>query len=512
MTTLRVETTLGAIEGVARKEHAAFLGIPFAAAPVGSLRFRAPEPALPWTSVREAKAFSPAAMQGVEFAPGVGIRGAQREDCLYLNVFTPALHGDAEGKPRPVLFWVHGGAFTVGTAGITLYDGGALAELGDVVVVTANYRVGALGFLVLGEHGTELGARANLGLLDQVAALRWVQENITRFGGDPANVTLFGESAGGTAVSLLMAAAEARPLFRRAIVQSGTGPLRVAKEARALEVTERLLERLGLSLKDAPRLQTMPAKELMAAQHALESDGSLWPHFFPVLDGALFTEQPGESIAKGALKDIPLLTGTNRDEWNLFAAMDMKSWAAPLDEAAQIALLQRAMPRASDVALRRLAAGYANSRQVLGLLAHPRAVLRAIEGDLRFRIPATRFAEAHLRAGADVYSYLFAYGSPGLRGELGACHALEIPFVFGSLSAPNQARFVGEGPAVEALSRGMMQAWAAFARSGDPSCEALGAWPRFDERTRSTMVLNAESAVEKAPFEAERSLWDELGL
>lgn len=519
--TLRVDTQQGALEGRVRGGHAAFLGIPFAAPPVGGLRFQPPAPAAAWSGVREAKAFAPAAMQGVEFAPGVGITGAQREDCLYLNVFTPAVSAaraaKLKEKPLPVLFWVHGGAFTVGTAGIRLYDGGALCELGEVVVVSANYRLGALGFLSLLEHGASFGARANLGLLDLLSALHWVHDHIANFGGDPSNVTLFGESAGGTAVSLLMAVAEARPLFRRAVTQSGTGPLKLAKPERGLEVAARFMARLEIPFTQAARLQSLPVEALMAAQRALESDGTSWPHFFPVLDGALFREQPGEMIKRGELRNIALLTGTNRDEWNLFAALDMKSWAAPLEEDAQLARLLTLMPRAPEAALRALITGYRASREALGLPASPRAVLRAIEGDLRFRIPSTRFAEAHVRAGGSAHSYLFCHGSPGLRGELGACHALELPFVFGSLSAPNQARFAGSGPAVEALSRAMMQAWTSFARTGDPSCEALGTWPTFEPdadgpQRRATQVLALPSRLEYAPLEAERRLWDELGL
>lgn len=504
--TERVQTRVGAIEGISRRDHVAFLGIPFAAPPVGNLRFRAPEPAAAWTFVREAKKFSPTAMQGASFAPGTRVEGNESEDCLYLNVFTPA----ADGKRRPVLVWIHGGAFVVGTASIPLYDGGALAALGDAVVVTLNYRLGALGFLALGEDGQRWGAQANLGLLDQLCALRWVREHIAEFGGDPENVTLFGESAGGASVSLLMLAPAAQGLFRRAIVQSGTGPLSLPRVEDAARNTDAFLGALGITRAQSERLQRVPVAELMRAQCEVEKQVVGWPHFFPVQDGVLFPKSPAELIKDGIAKGTQLLTGTNRDEWNLFAAHDVPAWLAPMDLQRACAELEARLPRRARGAVRELLETYRASREARGLPHHPRALVDAILGDSRFRIPSLRFVEAHMAAGGSAHMYLFTYGSPGLRGALGACHALELPFVFGTLSSPGQDRFAGTGPKVEALSRHMMQAWLAFARSGDPSAAPLSPWPAYDTETRPTMLLDLESSLAQAPFDEERAAWDGL--
>jgi para-nitrobenzyl esterase len=501
--TLRVTTPAGSIEGVVRSDHAAFLGIPFAAAPVGKLRFCPPEKLPAWSGVHQASRFRPPAPQGAAFAPGVRIEGPASEDCLYLNVFTPS----ADARPRPVLFWIHGGAFTVGTAGIPLYDGGALASLGDVVVVTANYRIGALGFLALGADGAPWGAHANLGLLDQVAALRWVRENIASFGGDPDNVTVFGESAGGTSVCLLMVMEEARGLFRRAIVQSGTGPLALPSVEQAAPVTERFLRTLGISRRESERLRSVPLLELMRAQALLEEDGQGWPHFYPVLDGETFREQPADSIRAGGTAHIPLLTGSNRDEWNLFAANDVAAWGKPLELEAALVHLRGKLPAVASANGERLFEAYRASRSALGLPHDTRALLRAIEGDLRFGLPTLRFAEAHASAGGATFMYLFTYASPGLRGALGACHALELPFVFGTLSAPGQERFAGSGASVQALSHAMMQAWISFARSGDPSDSPLSPWDAFDTRERATMRIDLQSEQVHAPFAEERAGW-----
>lgn len=500
----RVVTTFGPIEGVARAGHLAFLGIPFAAPPVGRLRFRAPEAPASWSSTLETKRFGAVAPQGAEFAPGVKIEGHESEDCLHLNVYTPV----ADNRRRPVLFWVHGGAFSLGSANVALYDGGALATLGDVVVVTANYRVGTLGFGVFGPESTRWGARANLGLLDQAAALRWMRDNIASFGGDPENVTLFGESAGGTSVCLLTVMEEAAGLFRRAIVQSGTGPVRLARLERAAETGARLLHELGITSAQSERVQSVPLAELMRAQAVVEGDGAGWPHYYPVLDGATFKEHPRDSLAAGKAKHIPLLIGSNRDEWNLFAAADVASWSKPLAAEDALARLQSKLPRSAREQAPAMLEVYRASRVARGLPHDARALLRAIEGDLRFRIPSLRWAEAHGAAGGATFMYLFTYESPGLRGALGACHALEIPFVFGTLGAPNQERFAGKGPEVEALSRCMMETWLGFARSGELTSSPWGEWPRYDTERRATMRIDRQAQLIDAPFEEERLAWD----
>jgi para-nitrobenzyl esterase len=455
-----VETEQGKVAGEQREGHWVYRGIPFAQAPLGALRFAGPAPAAPWAGVRDGTRFGPIAPQGAVFAPGVGVDGEQSENCLYLNVYTPA----ADGARRPVMFFIHGGAFTVGSACAPLYDGARLATEHGVVLVTTNYRLGALGFLPVGE--------LNRGILDQLAALRWVQANIARFGGDAGNVTLFGESAGGTSVCCLLAMPSARGLFARAIVQSPPLTLDLPTVEKMQPIAEALDGALGLQ-----------TAGLMEAQQRTEADWSRWPHFQPVAS-PLFCGQPRTAIETRQASAVPLVIGYNRDEWNLFAAMDMRAWTAPLSDSE---LAERVPAHLIEV--------YRSSRAGRGLPHDNRALLRAILGDLRFRMPTLRFAE-HYRALADTYVYHFTYGSPGLRGQLGACHALELPFVFGTYDQPSQERFAGKGPQVAALSRTMREAWTSFARGQAP-------WVRYGD-ARETMEFDLSSRLVNDSFGEER--------
>ncbi|HEY6879347.1 MAG TPA: carboxylesterase family protein, partial [Polyangiales bacterium] len=293
-----VETELGKVAGEACGTHLAFRGLPFARPPVGPLRFRAPAPAEPWTGVRDATRFAPASLQGMLFVPGERVSSGQSEDCLYLNVFTPAV----DAPQRPVMVFIHGGAFTLGSGSEPLYEGGKLAARHGVVVVTLNYRLGALGYLALGEHGERWGAIDNRGTLDQLAALAWVQRNIARFGGDPQQVTVFGESAGATSVCALMALPEARGTFARAIVQSPPLALALATRERAMTTTTRYLGALGLTPETSEQLLALPVEALHQTQLALERDRTRWLHFEPVASSV----QPGEAIAAQRGSVVPL--------------------------------------------------------------------------------------------------------------------------------------------------------------------------------------------------------------
>jgi para-nitrobenzyl esterase len=490
-----VETESGKLSGELRGEHWAFRGIPYAKPPVGSLRFRAPQRAEPWTGVRDASKFGPSSLQGAVFAPGVAADGPLSEDCLYLNVFTPA----ADDAARPVMFFIHGGAFTVGSASSALYDGGKLAAQHDVVVVTINYRVGALGYLALGEAGARWDAVDNRGTLDQLAALHWVRTNIARFGGDPDNVTLFGESAGATSVCLLLTMPSARGLFARAISQSMAMGLELPTMERAGPITAAYLRALDLAPGESESLQDLPAEALMRAQAQVESDWSSWPHFNPVA-APLFGGQPRASLEGRLGSAVPLLLGANRDEWNLFALSNVADWAKPLADDELLAQLSRKLPPGKREHAPRLIESYRSARRQRGLPHQNRALLRALEGDLRFRMPGLRFVELY-QTQAETHVYSFSYASPALRGELGACHALELPFVFGSYDAPGQDRFAGSGDDVVSLSRTMMSAWASFAR-GAPS------WPRYTLGERATMEFDVQSKLVNDWFGEERQAWD----
>jgi len=500
-----VETTLGKIEGEKLAQVSVFRGIPFAAPPIGPLRFRAPQPAAPWHGVRSALAFGPAAMQGTSKVLGMEAIGPKSEDCLYLNVFTPA----ADGRKRPVMFWIHGGAFKLGSASSPLYEGSRLAARGDVVVVTTNYRLGALGYLSLHEHGgARLGASANCGQLDQIAALEWVRGNIERFGGDPGNVTLFGESAGGMAVAALMGMPAARGLFHRAISQSGAATF-TTKPAQAAELASRLLARLEVS--DAESLWRKPAEEIIAAHELVGADLGLRSGAGPVADGTTLPDQLGALIEQGAIARVPFIAGTNRDEMNLFNAPRLPQVNEPMaeDEAARIVRLF--LPSLSLEQAYGVLSAYRSSRSAEGLPSSTRTLLNAIQGDIIFRIPSLRFTEAYSKLVPETYSYLFQHESPALRGALGSCHALELAFVFGTIDAPFQDRFIGTGPDVERLSGVMMDAWIEHARRGAPSTGSL-VWPRFDATERATMVFDRECRVKLAPLEVERAVWDGIEL
>lgn len=486
-----VQTAGGKVEGLKRPGHLAFYGIPYAAAPTGERRFRPPAPAPSWTGVRQATQIGFAAPQTPHFVIGFAASGPQDEDCLNLNVFTPA----ADGAKRPVMVWIHGGGFTHGAGYEALYDGGRLATRGEVVVVSLNYRLGALGFLSIPE--ARIGA--NQGLLDQVAALRWVKDNIAAFGGDPDEVTIFGESAGSASVGCLVAMPAARGLFKRAIYQSGAG--RPMGPEAAAKVADTLLHRLGLDRSRASELFQLPTDAILEAQ----AKSGLLPGqgFAPVRDPETLPENPLEVAARGEASGVAVLIGSNRDEMKLFnAAMPRE----PLDDAGLGAAVARMLPKASADHVASLIETYRASRSAKGLPTEGLDLLDAIQSDLTFTTPSMRLAAAQSAHQPKTFMYLFTHASPARRGKLGASHALEMPFVFGTLDLPTQRKFAGEGPEVERLSAEMMDAWIAFARTGDPNHPGLPAWPPYDGERRATMIFDsAASRVENDPFGEERA-------
>ena len=503
-----VETQSGRVAGSEAAGIRSFRGIPYARPPIGRLRFRAPEPPSSWAGVRDATAFGAAAPQaGSMVGALVGLPATETsEDCLTLNLWTPA----CDDARRPVLVWIHGGGFLFGSGSQPLYDGARLARRGDVVVVTLNYRLGALGWLALTGLGDEGGLGGNYGLLDQIAALEWVRANVASFGGDPRNVTLFGESAGGMSVGALLAAPAARGLFHRAILQSGTGH-HVSSPERAERIGRRFLEELGATPDDVGAARRAPVCALLDAQAKTAAAFFLREGlpFQPVVDGTVLPKLPLDAIASGACAGLPLVVGTNLEEWKLFGLADPS--LATLDEAGLVERCAATLSRDAEEGRRRAARAaevYRSARSVRGARTEPKELWYAIEGDRVFRMPAVRLAEAAAGQGSTVHKYLFAHRSPALGGALGACHALELPFVFGTVDAPALRAFVGEGEAVRALSEAMQDAWLAFAREGRPRAAALGSWPSYEAPRRSTMRLDLESGLEDDPLAAERRFWD----
>ena len=496
-----VEIASGKLGGVDVGAAEVFRGIPFARPPTGELRFRAPEPPEPWPGIRPADRFGRAAPQWGSVLPHRPLidGGETSEDCLYLNVWTPC----ADGGSRPVLVWIHGGALILGSGSMPLFDGSVLARRGDVVVVTLNYRLGALGFLhlrdVLGD-----GSDANCGHLDQIAALEWVRDNIAAFGGDPSNVTVFGESAGAISIAGLLAMPRARGLFRRAILQSGAANFTQTRET-ASEVAKHFLEAAGVDATSVARLRELPVEQMLAVQSRVlmerASERKIMT-FQTVVDGALLPRPPLESLRAGEARDVALLGGTNLDEWAFFASMDPTT--ASLDEAALCQRVARMLDAVDDPERR------ATELVELYRTRRPGTSAQELEvplvSDLMFRVPLMRLLELQAAHRPRTYAYLFTWRSP----TLGAAHLLELPFLFGSYADPGIASYVPGEAEVDGLADRMQKAWLAFARSDDPNHRDLPSWPRYDAARRATMLLGEQCRVEDAPHEEERRACDEL--
>jgi para-nitrobenzyl esterase len=419
------------------------------------------------------------------------------EDCLNLNVWTPGL----DDARRPVMVWVHGGSFMTGSGSSGLYRGGMLARANDVVVVTINYRLGLLGFLAhpeLADPGqTWLDGRAwsgwgNWGLADQVAALAWVRDHIADFGGDPGNVTLFGESAGGMSVSSLLAVPDAAGLFHRAVVESG--PPYTASAGSAADRAERLAAHLGVPCTRAG-LSSIPADRLVAAGSEygeLSGGADTGLLMTPVVDGGMLSIPPAEAVAAGSASSIPLLVGTTRDESAFFALGNPKLMHLTMSGLHH--WMRRVTP--DDEAAAGVVATVRAAREARDEAVGPKDLWSAIATEFVFRVGSTRFADAHAAAadpGVGTYAYLFTWESPAFDGVLGSCHALEIPFVFGTLKHPVVQAFSGGGEDAFALSALVRSAWTTFARTGVPVCEVPGAgnvpWTPWEPARRPTTVL-----------------------
>jgi len=488
-----IETGLGRLAGVDDGRVLRFSGVPYACAG----RWQAPRPTEPWSGVLDASAPGPVAPQSdaaafpvpAEWVVPVG--RPQSEDCLSLNVVTPGVDG-----ARPVLVWVHGGAFLGGGSSARLYDGAELATRGDVVVITINFRLGALGLLAhpaLAE--TDEGAFANWALLDIVQALRWVSANAASFGGDPANVTLFGQSTGSEAILAVLASRAADGLVRRVILQSG--PPRARSLEDAAQIAERLAHHLGVG--SVAALRDVPATAIVEAQRAVGPRVGL--PFLPVIDGRLLDRRVEALLAEGAAAGIPVLAGTTRDEWR---------WWAPRDPAA--------LELDSDALRGRLAARFgAATDEIINVIRCERAaagepadasdVWFAVQTEAVFRVETIRMADALARH-TPVHVYLFAWRSPAMDGWLGACHCLEIPFIFGTHHLRGLSAWTGTGPEIARLSESMMDSWLNFARTGQPA-GAESSWRTYDPGRRRTLIIAADQTVVEAPFDAERRVVDE---
>ncbi len=499
-------TTSGTLTGLDLGPVRRFTGIRYAEAPVGELRFRAPV-AHRASGPVDTTAFGPTALQpasALEVMLG-GKQEARSEDCLRLNVWTPAVD---RGR-RPVMVWIHGGGFMTGSGSSPIYDGRTLAQRGDVVVVTINYRLGPLGFLSLDRIDADLAGSGNNGLRDQLAALEWVQENIGAFGGDPGNVTIFGESAGAMSVATLVAIAGDGRLFQRAISQSGAAHNASTLDG-ASQITSAVLETAGVDSIDA--LRSIDGAALVAAAEQVRSaSGNVLDRinaareagpelmaFQPVADGVVIDGSPLERIRAGAGAGVDLLVGANADEWNLFDPT-----RKPVGADRLTARLERLAGDAEKAGA--LAAAYEVVVDDDGNVA--RSSQQKLMTDLVFRVPAVRLLEAKAAGGRPGHHYHFSWPSPVAGGILGSCHALELPFVFGTLGIRGMTSFVGDAPPTP-LSDRMQDTWLHFARHGTP--DEHGAFPAYEAATRTVHDFHEADTLVEHPMSERTEVWDGL--
>ena len=480
------ETTAGKIAGAMQGRVAVFKGVPYGAPTDGANRFKPPQPVAAWTGVREAKSFGPLSPQPIfPIIPeerGSLADGPQGDDCLVLNVWTPGL-GD-QGK-RPVMVWFHGGGFTVGGASAPWYDGQNLAERHDVVVVTVNHRLNVFGFLYLDElAGAGFAGSGNAGMLDCVAALKWVRDNIGRFGGDPGNVTIFGESGGAGKVSTLMAMPSAKGLFHRAIAESGAA-LKHLTPTQATRSSKALLDQLGIAPGDSARLQALTPQAILAGVAALKPPAN----FGPVMDGASIAAHPFDPAFPALTSDVPFMTGTNLTEVTFFGDTPLD----PLDDAALLDHVKR-YTRVDDAGANQLISLYrANHPTRSNVLLY-----QLIASEYWMRAPVLTQAE-HLawQGGAPVFVYQFNWLSAGRGGKLNCPHGSEIPFAFDNVD--KAVELLGDGPSRQPLADRMSAAWVSFARTGRPAAPNLPHWPAYTDGSRAVMVLDDECRVELDP-------------
>ncbi len=497
-----VDTSFGKVKAQQQEGVLAFKGIPYGAPPVGEFRWLPPQDPWPWAGVIDGSEYGKWAPQNRSDMVAImgAEQGEQDEACLSLNVWTPA----ADFANRPVMVWIHGGGFTVGASSQGIYEGRELSRHGDVVVVTINYRLGLFGFANLNEAtGGRIPATGNEGLLDQVKALEWVRDNIEFFGGDPDNVTLFGESAGGMSVGALLGLPAAQGLFHKAIPQSGACHTVATKASGAL-VGEAMMKFTEL---DAQGLMAANMDDLLRVQRHIEGGkvegyplskiGSL--PFRPVVDGKVLPDLPIETVRKGGVAQVPIMAGSTLDEWQLFGALQPA--ITKLDEETMVKRLGYLVDPAY---IPGLVVAYKEALVQRGIEPTPPQIFIAIQTDRIFRMPALRLLEAQQPHNSEVYAYLFDWQSPAAKGVMKSCHAIELAYVFGTHKKKGAAKFYGEGPAADALAKHTMDAWVAFARDGKPG------WGAYDKKHRTTQVLGGNCHSESAPYDIEREAWNDV--
>ncbi len=491
------QTGTGKVRGARRDGICTFKGIPYGQSTAGANRFMPPVPMTPWTGVRDALDYGPRAPQNERPSalPHVAwIRDSRptSEDCLVLNVYTPAVN---DGGRRPVMAYIHGGGFISGSSGAAGIDGTNLAKNGDVVVVSMNHRLNVFGHCYLGAFDARYADSGNAGMLDLVAALRWVRDNIAQFGGNAGNVTIFGQSGGASKVAVLMAMPAAQGLFHKAIVQSASSLLRMAPAPEAGLAAHAILTQLGLDKGKAAELQRVPADKLLAAMSASIKQTDI-DNCRPVVDGRSLLSHPFDPAAPAVSANVPLLIGTCETETAFDFSLNPKNFALNADEArARVKFLLGLDDAATDVMLAAYKRTHPN--------ATPSELVIYIFSDYKYRQNDIKAAERKAAQGAaPAYMYLFTWRTPVLDGNLKTPHTLCIPFVFGTVDVASG--ITGTSPTRYALSEKVQKAWVAFAKSGNPNHGGLPAWKPYSASERTTMIFDNECKTVNDPAGADR--------
>ena len=501
-----VATTAGFVQGFRRDGVHIFRGIPYGADTSGANRFQPPRPPEPWEGVRSSRAWGPICPQEERvlhvddehlFIDGP-VQGLEREDCLNINVWSPGI----DGARRPVMVYLHGGAFFQYSSQLRDCEGENLARRGDVVTVSMNHRIGALGFLNLAEYGPEYAQSGTVGMLDLVAALEWVRDNIANFGGDPDNVMIYGHSGGGGKVSHLMAMPAARGLFHRAAIMSGGLEARPASETARIAST--LLDELALDARDVAELQELPVAKVceaaaIAVRKIAPTPGGA-PGWAPTLDGHAIPCVPFDDPALELSAHVPLLIGTTLNEF-------VNGIGNPYADAMTPEQMVGAVTARFGDAAPEIIEGY----RAIAPDASPFDLMSQIVAGWMFRASAVRRARQHAATSdAGTYMYWFTFQPDIFGGRARAYHGSEIPFIFANTDRNDEA--TGGGEAARELAGRMADAWAQFARTGNPAHPGLPEWPRYSEEEGATMILDRGCGVRSEPDRVARGSIERSGV